>query len=81
MMMMMMSSYWYNFDVNNWSAVYKHTYGKDLKLKAGYDSEVRIGWASLWVTFPSYFCSNFVRTLLLVPPAHMTNVISFSTLL
>lgn len=42
-------SYWYNFDANNWSAVYKHTHGKDLKFKAGYDSEVRLGWASLWV--------------------------------
>lgn len=42
-------SYWYNFDTNNWSAVYKHTYGKDYKFKAGYDSEVRLGWASLWV--------------------------------
>ncbi|PKI74994.1 hypothetical protein CRG98_004766 [Punica granatum] len=42
-------SYWYNFDTNYWSAVYKHTYGKDYKLKAGYDSEVRLGWASLWV--------------------------------
>ncbi|XP_050372321.1 outer envelope pore protein 37, chloroplastic [Argentina anserina] len=42
-------SYWYNFDSNYWSAVYKHTYGRDLKLKAGYDSEVRLGWASLWV--------------------------------
>ncbi|XP_062090149.1 outer envelope pore protein 37, chloroplastic [Humulus lupulus] len=42
-------SYWYNFDANNWSAVYKHTYGRDLKFKAGYDSEVRLGWASLWV--------------------------------
>ncbi|XP_010277804.1 PREDICTED: outer envelope pore protein 37, chloroplastic [Nelumbo nucifera] len=42
-------SYWYNFDSNYWSAVYKHTVGKDLKFKAGYDSEVRLGWASLWV--------------------------------
>ncbi|KAG6727284.1 hypothetical protein I3842_02G122400 [Carya illinoinensis] len=42
-------SYLYNFDSNFWSAVYKHTYGKDLKFKAGYDSEVRLGWASLWV--------------------------------
>ncbi|KAK4742136.1 hypothetical protein SAY87_000137 [Trapa incisa] len=42
-------SYWYNFDTNYWSAVYKNTYGKDFKLKAGYDSEVRLGWASLWV--------------------------------
>ncbi|KAF5733565.1 outer envelope pore protein 37 chloroplastic [Tripterygium wilfordii] len=42
-------SYWYNFDSDKWSAVYKHTYGKDFKFKAGYDSEVRLGWASLWV--------------------------------
>jgi len=42
-------SYWYNCDSNFWSAVYKHTYGKDFKFKAGYDSEVRLGWASLWV--------------------------------
>ncbi|KAF5466157.1 hypothetical protein F2P56_016109 [Juglans regia] len=42
-------SYFYNFDSNFWSAVYKHTYGKDFKFKAGYDSEVRLGWASLWV--------------------------------
>ncbi|XP_022738538.1 outer envelope pore protein 37, chloroplastic-like isoform X2 [Durio zibethinus] len=42
-------SYWYNLDSNYWSAVYKHTYEKDLKFKAGYDSEVRLGWASLWV--------------------------------
>ncbi|TYI53599.1 hypothetical protein E1A91_D11G016100v1 [Gossypium mustelinum] len=33
-------SYWYNFDSNGWSAVYKHTYDKDFKFKAGYDSEV-----------------------------------------
>lgn len=32
-----------------WSAVYKRTYGKDYKFKAGYDSDVRLGWASLWV--------------------------------
>ncbi|XP_030528098.1 outer envelope pore protein 37, chloroplastic [Rhodamnia argentea] len=42
-------SYLYNFDTNYWSAVYKQTYGKDFKFKAGYDSEVRLGWASLWV--------------------------------
>ncbi|GAB4825766.1 Outer envelope pore protein 37, chloroplastic [Ancistrocladus abbreviatus] len=42
-------SYWYNFDSNYWSSVYKHTVGKDYKFKAGYDSEVRLGWASLWV--------------------------------
>ncbi|KAJ8493742.1 hypothetical protein OPV22_015463 [Ensete ventricosum] len=42
-------SYWYNFDSSHWSMVYKHTVGKDLKFKAGYDSAVRLGWASLWV--------------------------------
>ncbi|XP_065860857.1 outer envelope pore protein 37, chloroplastic [Euphorbia lathyris] len=42
-------SYWYDIDSNNWSAVYKQTYGKDYKFKAGYDSDVRLGWASLWV--------------------------------
>ncbi|THG12744.1 hypothetical protein TEA_006692 [Camellia sinensis var. sinensis] len=41
--------YWYNFDSNYWSTVYKHTVGKDYKFKVGYDSEVRLGWASLWV--------------------------------
>ncbi|PSS35761.1 Outer envelope pore protein like [Actinidia chinensis var. chinensis] len=41
--------YWYNFDSNNWSTVYKHTVGQDYKFKAGYDSDVRLGWASLWV--------------------------------
>ncbi|KAL3507019.1 hypothetical protein ACH5RR_032401 [Cinchona calisaya] len=42
-------SYWYNFDSNYWSTVYKHTVGKDFKFKAGYDSDVQLGWASLWV--------------------------------
>ncbi|XP_073004435.1 outer envelope pore protein 37, chloroplastic isoform X2 [Typha latifolia] len=42
-------SYWYHFDSNNWNAVYKHTVGKDIKLKAGYDSAVQLGWASIWV--------------------------------
>lgn len=42
-------SYWYNFDSNYWSTVYKHTVGKDYKFKVGYDSDVRLGWASLWV--------------------------------
>ena len=41
-------SYWYNLDTNYWSTVYKHNIGKDFKFKAGYDSEVRLGWASLW---------------------------------
>ncbi|XP_057777893.1 outer envelope pore protein 37, chloroplastic-like [Salvia miltiorrhiza] len=42
-------SYLYKFDTNHWSAVYKHKVGNDYKLKAGYDAEVRHGWASLWV--------------------------------
>ncbi|WVZ74671.1 hypothetical protein U9M48_022830 [Paspalum notatum var. saurae] len=42
-------SYHYNFDTDDWNAVYKHTVGKNFKVKAGYDSEVRVGWASLWV--------------------------------
>ncbi|KAI7737878.1 hypothetical protein M8C21_032142 [Ambrosia artemisiifolia] len=42
-------SYLYNFDTNYWSAVYKHTVGKEYKVKAGYDSEIRLGWASIWV--------------------------------
>lgn len=37
-------------DTNYWSTVYKHNIGKDYKFKAGYDSEVRLGWASLWVS-------------------------------
>lgn len=43
-------SYLYNFDTNYWSAVYKHTVGKEYKVKAGYDSEVQLGWASIWVS-------------------------------
>jgi len=42
-------SYRYNFDTDDWNAVYKYTMGKNFKVKAGYDSEVRVGWASLWV--------------------------------
>ncbi|XP_011085063.1 outer envelope pore protein 37, chloroplastic isoform X2 [Sesamum indicum] len=42
-------SYCYYFDSNNWSVVYKHMVAKDYKLKAGYDSQVRLGWASVWV--------------------------------
>ncbi|CAM0945296.1 unnamed protein product [Alopecurus aequalis] len=41
-------SYHFNFDTDDWNAVYKHTIGKSYKLKAGYDSEVRVGWASIW---------------------------------
>ncbi|EES15850.1 hypothetical protein BDA96_08G083600 [Sorghum bicolor] len=42
-------SYWYNFDTNYWSAIYKHKANKHLKWKAGYESDNRLGWASLWV--------------------------------
>ncbi|XP_052173945.1 outer envelope pore protein 37, chloroplastic [Diospyros lotus] len=42
-------SYWYNFDSNFWSTVYKHNVGKEYKFKVGYDSEVQLGWASLWI--------------------------------
>ncbi|PKA66723.1 Outer envelope pore protein 37, chloroplastic [Apostasia shenzhenica] len=42
-------SYCYHFDSSNWSAVYKHAIGADHKFKAGYDSDVRLVWASLWV--------------------------------
>lgn len=66
----LMSSYWYNFDANNWSAVYKHTHGKDLKFKAGYDSEVRLGWASLWVSHSIFSILLFWETgmLFVLPP-------------
>uniref|UniRef100_J3NC92 Outer envelope pore protein 37, chloroplastic n=2 Tax=Oryza brachyantha TaxID=4533 RepID=J3NC92_ORYBR len=42
-------SYWYQFDTNYWSAVYKHKATKNVKWKAGYESDQRLGWASLWV--------------------------------
>ncbi|KAI3804197.1 hypothetical protein L1987_25563 [Smallanthus sonchifolius] len=42
-------SYFYNFDTNYWSTIFKHTVGKEYKVKAGYDSEIRLGWASMWV--------------------------------
>lgn len=42
-------SYVYNFDSTSWSAVYKHIPSENFKLKAGYDSDARIGWASAWV--------------------------------
>ncbi|GAB2227834.1 hypothetical protein Droror1_Dr00009661 [Drosera rotundifolia] len=39
-------SYSYVFDSNYWTAVYKHKFGKDCKLKLGYDSErkLRSAW-------------------------------------
>uniref|UniRef100_A0A0D9XXW9 Outer envelope pore protein 37, chloroplastic n=2 Tax=Leersia perrieri TaxID=77586 RepID=A0A0D9XXW9_9ORYZ len=42
-------SYRYQFDTNYWSAVYKHKATKNVKWKAGYESDERLGWASLWV--------------------------------
>jgi hypothetical protein len=42
-------SYRYNFDTDDWNAIYKYTMGKNFKVKVGYDSAVRVGWASLWV--------------------------------
>ncbi|ONM32586.1 Outer envelope pore protein 37 chloroplastic [Zea mays] len=46
---LLVSSYWYNFDTNYWGAIYKHKAHKHLKWKAGYESDNRLGWASLWV--------------------------------
>jgi len=42
-------SYWYNFDTNYWGVIYKHKENKHLKWKAGYESDNRLGYASLWV--------------------------------
>lgn len=42
-------SYLYNFDSAAWSAVYKHKRSENFKIKAGYDSDVRVAWASAWV--------------------------------
>lgn len=51
------ASYWYNFDTNYWSAIYKHKANKHLKWKAGYESDNRLGWASLWVRRPlTFYC-------------------------
>lgn len=57
------ASYWYNFDSNYWSAVYKHVHGKDFKFKAGYDSEVRLGWASLWVSTHIFFIVSVIKQI------------------
>lgn len=42
-------SYRYHFDTNYWSAVYKQKASKHVKWKAGYGSNERLGWASVWV--------------------------------
>lgn len=43
--------------------MYKHTYGKDLKLKAGYDTKERLGWASLWVS--CFSCQGIFERILM----------------
>ncbi|KAL6905890.1 hypothetical protein ACP4OV_003491 [Aristida adscensionis] len=43
------ASYWYNLDTNYWSTVYKRKASKHVKWKAGYESDNRLGWASLWL--------------------------------
>lgn len=61
--LVLLVSYLYHFDSNNWSAVYKHTVGKDYKFKAGYDSDVRLGWASLWVSFPYSYLKHHIQNV------------------
>jgi hypothetical protein len=53
--LLVVSSYWYNFDTNYWGATYKHKENKHLKWKAGYESDNRLGYASLWVRHSSTF--------------------------
>jgi hypothetical protein len=48
-------SYRYQFDTNYWSFIYKHKASKHVKWKAGYESDQRLGWASLWVSVHLYF--------------------------
>ncbi|KAF9663087.1 hypothetical protein SADUNF_Sadunf17G0002100 [Salix dunnii] len=64
-------SYWYNFDSNNWSTVYKHTYGKDLKFKAGYDSDASLGWASLWHKYGDGTTFTFAIGFEVTEPLHV----------
>lgn len=54
-MKLLVVSYWYNFNTKDWSAIYKHKENKHLKWKAGYESDNRLGWASLWVRHSSTF--------------------------
>ncbi|KAG8051160.1 hypothetical protein GUJ93_ZPchr0009g1711 [Zizania palustris] len=50
-------SYRYQFNTNHWSAVYKHkANNKHVNWKAGYESDERLGWASLWVSI--HLCFN-----------------------
>lgn len=59
-------SYRYNFYNDDWNAVYKHTMGKNFKVKAGYDSEVQVGWASFWVCTLHLLCFARAASLPLV---------------
>ncbi|CAM8977993.1 unnamed protein product [Rhodiola kirilowii] len=47
-------SYFYTLDSNQWGAVYKHSGGADYTLIAGYDSEAKLGWASIWLADESF---------------------------
>jgi hypothetical protein len=55
---LVIDSYWYDFATNYWGAVYKHKADKHLKWKAGYESDNRIGWASLWVRHSHLYFKN-----------------------
>ncbi|KAL9674327.1 hypothetical protein QQ045_030599 [Rhodiola kirilowii] len=47
-------SYFYTLDSNQWGAVYKHSGGADYTLISGYDSEAKLGWASIWLGDESF---------------------------
>jgi len=66
-------SYRYNFATDDWNAVYKYTMGKNFKMKAGYDSEVRVGWASLWVRTLQLLCFYASK-------AYLASVISYGAI-
>jgi len=51
-------SYWYNFDTNYWGVIYKHKENKHLKWKAGYESDNRLGYASLYHPIPYHSHSS-----------------------
>ncbi|KAG0628419.1 hypothetical protein M758_1G025300 [Ceratodon purpureus] len=42
-------SYFQNLETSTWTAVYKYKPVDDFKVKLGYDSEVRLCWASFWL--------------------------------
>ena len=47
--------------------------GKNFKMKAGYDSEVRVGWASLWVRTLQLLCFYASK-------AYLASVISYGAI-